>query len=222
MVFTGNPGTGKTSIARLIAQIYKSMGILSKGQFIETDRAGLVGGFLGQTAIKTQGIVESAFGGILFIDEAYSLTDSIRGDDEYGKEAVSTLLKMMEDNRDDLIVIVAGYTDKMVSFFNSNPGLKSRFNKYIHFEDYNPDELVKISQYLAEQRDYTFDTAAAARLEGVFERLYQERDKTFGNARLARNLLEKIISNHENWMSMAGKTDEESMITLYFNDIPIS
>lgn len=222
MVFTGNPGTGKTTIARLLGQIYKSMGILSEGQFIETDRAGLVGGYLGQTAIKTQQVIESALGGILFIDEAYSLADSTHGDDQYGREAVSTLLKMMEDHRDDFIVIVAGYTNEMGSFVESNSGLKVRFpdHKRIHFEDYTPDELVQISQYLAEQRDYSFDTAAIAKLENVFELLYQRRDEAFGNARLARNLLEKTISNHENWMSMAGKTDDESMVTLYSDDVP--
>lgn len=222
MVFTGNPGTGKTTIARLLGQIYKSMGILSEGQFIETDCAGLVGGYLGQTAIKTQKVIESALGGVLFIDEAYSLTDSTHGDDQYGREAVSTLLKMMEDYRDDLIVIVAGYTNEMDNFVNSNSGLKVRFpeDKRIHFEDYTPDELVQISQYLAEQRDYSFDVAAIAKLENVFELLYQRRDKTFGNARLARNLVEKTISNHENWMFMAGKTDEESMMTLCADDVP--
>ena len=138
MVFTGNPGTGKTTIARLIAQIYNSLGILSKGQFVETDRAGLVGGYLGQTAIKTQAIVESAIGGVLFIDEAYSLTDNTHGHDQYGQEAVATLLKLMEDHRDDLIVIVAGYTEPVQKFIRSNPGLQSRFNRFLHFDDMRP------------------------------------------------------------------------------------
>jgi len=219
MVFTGNPGTGKTTIARLIAQIYKSMGILSKGQFIETDRAGLVGGYLGQTAIKTQEIVESALGGVLFIDEAYSLTDSTHGHDMYGQEAVATLLKLMEDHRDDLIVIVAGYTEPMQKFIRSNPGLQSRFNKFLHFDDYAPAELTEIFGYFAAQGDYTLHPATELKLHNVFADLYAGRDETFGNARLARNMFEKAINAHANRMVSAGMLDEASLVTLYPEDI---
>jgi len=219
MVFTGNPGTGKTTIARLIAQIYKSMGILSKGQFIETDRAGLVGGYLGQTAIKTQEVVESALGGVLFIDEAYSLTDSTHGHDMYGQEAVATLLKLMEDHRDDLIVIVAGYTEPMQKFIRSNPGLQSRFNKFLHFDDYAPAELTEIFRYFAAQGDYKLHPATALKLLNVFADLYARRDETFGNARLARNLFEKAINAHANRMVSAGMLDEASLVTLYPEDI---
>ena len=220
MVFTGNPGTGKTTIARLIAQIYKSMGLLSKGQFIETDRAGLVGGYLGQTAIKTQDVVESALGGVLFIDEAYSLTDSIHGHDMYGQEAVATLLKLMEDHRDDLIVIVAGYTEPMQKFIRSNPGLQSRFNKFLHFDDYAPAELTEIFGYFAAQGDYKLHPATELKLHNVFADLYARRDETFGNARLARNLFEKAINAHANRMVLAGMLDEVSLVTLYPEDVP--
>ena len=220
MVFTGNPGTGKTTIARLIAQIYKSMGILSKGQFVETDRAGLVGGYLGQTAIKTKEVVESALGGVLFIDEAYSLTDSTHGHDLYGQEAVATLLKMMEDHRDDLIVIVAGYTEPMQKFIKSNPGLQSRFNKFLHFDDYVPAELTEIFGFFAAQADYKLHPATELKLHNVFADLYAARDETFGNARLARNLFEKAINAHANRMVSAGAVDEASLVTLYPEDVP--
>ncbi len=220
MVFTGNPGTGKTTIARLIAQIYKSMDILSKGQFIETDRAGLVGGYLGQTAIKTQEIVESALGGVLFIDEAYSLTDSTHGHDLYGQEAVATLLKLMEDHRDDLIVIVAGYTEPMQKFIRSNPGLQSRFNKFLHFNDYAPAELTEIFGYFAAQGDYTLHPATELKLFNVFTEFYAKRDETFGNARLARNLFEKTMNNQASRVMLSGKTDEASLVTLYPEDVP--
>ena len=220
MVFTGNPGTGKTTIARLIAQIYKSMGILSEGQFVETDRAGLVGGYLGQTALKTQLVVESALGGVLFIDEAYSLTDNMHGYDMYGQEAVATLLKMMEDHRDDLIVIVAGYTEPMQKFIRSNPGLQSRFNKFLHFDDYAPAELTEIFGYFATQGDYKLHPSTRARLSNIFTDLYTKRSETFGNARLARNMFEKAINAHANRMVSAGAVDEVSLVTLYPEDVP--
>ncbi len=220
MVFTGNPGTGKTTVARLIAQIYKSLGILSKGQFVETDRSGLVAAYLGQTALKVQEVVQSAIGGVLFIDEAYSLTDSGHGQDQYGAEAVNTLLKLMEDHRDDLIVIVAGYTEPMQKFIRSNPGLQSRFNKFLHFDDYAPGELTEIFRHFASASDYKLDPATELKLTDVFTSLYQARDETFGNARLARNLFEKAINTHANRMVSTGVLDEASLATLHPEDIP--
>ena len=221
MVFTGNPGTGKTTIARLIAQIYNSLGILSRGQFVETDRSGLVGGYVGQTALKVQEVVQSALGGVLFIDEAYSLTQRGMADgDAYGEEAISTLLKLMEDHRDDLIVIVAGYTEPMQKFIRSNPGLQSRFNKFLHFDDYAPAELTEIFRHFATSGDYMLHPATELKLTNVFAAHYAKRDETFGNARLARNLFEKAINAHANRMVSVGAVDEASLVTLYPDDIP--
>lgn len=220
MVFTGNPGTGKTTIARLISKIYKSLGVLSKGQFVETDRSDLVAGFLGQTAIKTREIVEKAIGGVLFVDEAYSLTISEAGRDEFGYEAVNTLLKLMEDHRDDLIVIVAGYTEPMQKFIQSNPGLQSRFNKFLHFDDYKPSELSEIFKHFATQGDYKLHPATGLKLTNVFSARYAERDARFGNARLARNLFEEAINAHANRIIATGIEDEASLVTLYPEDIP--
>ena len=195
LVFYGNPGTGKTTIARLLAQIYKSLNILSKGHLVETDRSGLVAGFVGQTAIKVQEVVNKALGGILFIDEAYALKGE--GQD-YGGEAIDTLLKLMEDNRDNLIVVVAGYTDKMSKFLLSNPGLKSRFNKYLSFEDYNPSQLEKIFSNFCNEAGYILTKEAGDKILGIFQLMYNIKDETFGNARLARNIFEQSISNQAN------------------------
>lgn len=193
LVFYGNPGTGKTTIARLLAQIYKSLGILSKGHAVETDRSGLVAGYVGQTALKTTEVIESALGGILFIDEAYTLSSG-NGQD-YGQEAIDTLLKAMEDKRDDFIVIVAGYTDKMSAFLSSNPGLRSRFNKYLSFEDYSPTQLIEIFDLFCKSADYHMEQSARDTLLQLFATFYETRDDTFGNARLARNLFEMTLSN---------------------------
>lgn len=220
MVFTGNPGTGKTTIARLIAQIYKSLSILSEGHFIETDRSGLVAGYLGQTAINVRKVVERALGGVLFIDEAYSLTHSESSRDEFGYEAVNTLLKLMEDHRDDLVVIVAGYTEPMQKFIRSNPGLQSRFNKFLHFDDYSPAELTEIFKRFASQSDYKLSAATEQKLNDVFTNLYTSRDETFGNGRLARNLFEKAINNHANRMVMTAAMDETSLVMLQPENIP--
>ena len=219
MVFSGNPGTGKTSIARLIAKIYKQMDILSRGQFVETDRAGLVAEYLGQTAPKVQAVVKKAIGGVLFIDEAYTLSGNERGSDQYGQEAIDTLLKLMEDYRKDLIVIVAGYTEPMQRFIESNPGLQSRFNKYLHFEDYSPDDLTSIFTRLAKQHDYKLTATAQAKVTSVFRHAYQNRNRTFGNARLSRNLFEKAVSDHAMRIGSLPNVSESDLVTIAAEDI---
>lgn len=193
LVFSGNPGTGKTTVARLLANIYKGLGILSKGQLIEVDRGGLVVGYIGQTAVKTNEVIQSALGGILFIDEAYTLTAG-KGENDFGQEAVDTLLKAMEDHRDDLIVIVAGYPDLMEQFLSSNPGLRSRFNKFIYFEDYTGDELMDIFESMCDKQDYKLDKEAREYAKDYWKDRAANHDETFANAREVRNFMEKAIS----------------------------
>lgn len=193
MVFLGNPGTGKTTVARLIGAIYKELGVLSKGTFTETDRAGLVAGHVGQTALKTKEVIDKALGGVLFIDEAYTLSKESKND--FGQEAIETLLKAMEDHRNDLVVIVAGYPDLMMEFLHSNPGLSSRFNKYIQFPDYSAPELMEILTTMAESMDYSISQPAREVLEDWFAKLLKNPPKDFGNARYVRNLLESAIQS---------------------------
>ena len=192
MVFTGNPGTGKTTVARLVAKIYKQLGFLSKGQLIETDRSGLVAGYVGQTAGKVTDVVNSALGGILFIDEAYALARKGM-DNDFGHEAIDTLVKLMEDHRDDLVVIVAGYTDEMHDFLTSNPGLISRFNKYIDFPDYTDDELMAILEMNAKRQGYRVTDEGKDVVRHMLTAMTLSERMDFGNARGMRNTLEKLV-----------------------------
>lgn len=190
-VFTGNPGTGKTTVARILASIYKDFGILAKGHLVETDRSGLVAEYVGQTAVKTNSIIDSALDGVLFIDEAYSL---VAGDgNDFGHEAIATLLKRMEDDRSRLVVILAGYSDKMKIFLDSNPGLRSRFTRYIHFDDYNLEELVSIFMYNMKKNEYNITPEALESLREKIKNTILHKDKNFGNARYVRNLFEKVL-----------------------------
>ena len=197
MVFTGNPGTGKTTVARLVAKIYKQLGFLSKGQLIETDRSGLVAGYVGQTAGKVTDVVNSALGGILFIDEAYALARKGM-DNDFGREAIDTLVKLMEDHRDDLVVIVAGYTDEMHDFLTANPGLISRFNKYIDFADYTDEELMDILHMNAKRQGYAVSETADAVVRDMLGAMTLSERMDFGNARGMRNTLEKLVQAQAN------------------------
>ncbi len=218
LVFTGNPGTGKTTVARMLASIYKSLGVLSEGQLVEVDRSGLVGGFVGQTAIKTQKVIDSAMGGVLFIDEAYTLNVG-KGDNDFGQEAVDTLLKAMEDNRDELIVIVAGYPELMEEFISSNPGLKSRFSKTVLFEDYTPDELMDILKKMLKKQDYKMTAGAAKCAKEFFTKRYEERDDTFANARDVRNYMERAVSNHATRIVNVKNASEKVLTTIEKADV---
>ena len=217
MVFLGNPGTGKTTVARLLSGLYAAIGVLSKGQLVEVDRSGLVAGYVGQTAIKTQEVIKSAMGGVLFIDEAYSLSSG--GENDFGREAIETLLKAMEDHRDDLIVIVAGYTGPMETFINSNPGLESRFNKYIFFPDYNGEQLTAMFRKRCEKNGYTLTEEADAAAVAFFTQLYEERSDNFGNGRDVRNAFEDMIVRQSNRVAAMENPSKEDLMAVLPADL---
>lgn len=214
----GPPGTGKTTVARILAQIYYSLGVLKQNNFVETDRSGLVAGYVGQTAIKTDKVINDALNGVLFIDEAYALSRG--GDIDYGQEAIETLLKRMEDNRDKLIVIVAGYEDEMIRFIHSNPGLESRFSRYFYFKDYDGRELTEIYCKMAQKAGFILTDAALAKATELFTILYENKDKRFGNARLSRNIFEKSFEKHANRTAFIAPITREILTILEEEDIP--
>jgi len=218
-VFSGNPGTGKTTVARILAQIYKALGILERGHLVECDRQSLVGGYVGQTAIKTSDLINKAIGGVLFVDEAYSLTDG--GPNDFGREAVETLLKRMEDRRGEFIVIAAGYTQNMEKFMESNPGLKSRFDKVFNFEDFNAEELYTVAINQLAENNITPDAAAAEHLKKYIEFMYKNRDKYFGNGRSVRKVIEEAIRNQHLRLSELPKNKQtaKAINTLVFEDV---
>ncbi|HNM03873.1 MAG TPA: AAA family ATPase [Leptospiraceae bacterium] len=217
LVFTGNPGTGKTTVARILSRIYKALGVLSKGHLVETDRTGLVAGFVGQTAIKTTELCNSALDGVLFVDEAYALAEG--GENDFGREAINTLLKFMEDNRNRIIVTVAGYTHNMEEFIAKNPGLKSRFNTYIHFDDYTPDELMMIFSKTCKSMKLHLTEDAEKKLKEIFQKAYDERDDKFGNGRFARNLFEKVYRRQANRLVLLTEITEEALSEIRAEDL---
>ena len=212
MVFLGNPGTGKTTVARLLAKLYRLLGVSRTGQLVEVDRSGLVRGYIGQTATRTQEVIEEALGGVLFIDEAYSLTVD-KGQGDFGQEAVDTLLKAMEDHRDDLVVIVAGYTDLMERFLDSNPGLRSRFSNVIHFDDYSADELMAILVLNLTKQEYQLSPEAMRKARALIQDRVDHKPENFANGRDVRNLMEHAIANHAvRVASLEGARDSKAIL----------
>ncbi len=220
LVFTGNPGTGKTTVARILARLYRKLGVLSKGQLVECDRSGLVAGYVGQTAVKTQKKIEEAMGGVLFIDEAYSLARSgAAGGSDFGQEAIDTLLKAMEDHREDFVVIVAGYTQPMEAFIHSNPGLESRFNKFIAFPDYTVDELLEIFDLNCRKYQYTPDPDARDQVKTLLMLQKAQTPEDFANARAVRNLFETIITNQARRLAAKEHPTPEQMQQITLEDL---
>ena len=218
LVFLGNPGTGKTTVARLLARLYHAIGVLPKGQLVEVDRSGLVAGFVGQTALKTQEVIQKAIGGVLFIDEAYALVNQDNGND-FGREAIEVLLKNMEDHRKDLVVIVAGYSQLMEKFIHSNPGLESRFNKYFYFEDYDGAQLFTILQSMCDKNGYVLTPEGEALARRELMDLYEDRDENFGNARDVRNLFEQAVARQSDRVARLEAPTREQLMELRPEDL---
>ncbi len=219
MAFTGNPGTGKTTVARIIGRMYKQLGLLSKGHFLEVSRTDLIAGYQGQTALKVKSLIEKAKGGVLFIDEAYSITENDHSD-SYGRECLTELTKALEDYRDDLVVIVAGYTEPMRKFFDSNPGLKSRFSTFIEFEDYSVEELLEIFEGMCRKEDYKLSSSAKDRLRKIMSEALANNEGNFANGRYVRNTFEEMIINQSHRLSAMQSPSKEDLELFTDTDLP--
>lgn len=217
LAFTGNPGTGKTTVARIVGRIYKQIGLLSKGHFVEVSRTDLIAGYQGQTALKVKKVIEQAKGGVLFIDEAYSITENDHTD-SYGRECLTELTKALEDYREDLVVIVAGYTEPMNQFFESNPGLKSRFNTFIEFDDYSSNELDEIFVSMCKNNDYILTDEVKKKIHFYFEQQTSSKDKSFSNGRLVRNLFDDLVMNHARRVINVENPGREELSTIKVED----
>lgn len=220
LAFTGNPGTGKTTVARIVGRIYKQLGLLSKGQFVEVSRTDLIAGYQGQTALKVKSVIDRARGGVLFIDEAYSITENDHTD-SYGRECLTELTKALEDYRADLVVIVAGYTEPMHKFFDSNPGLKSRFNTFIEFDDYSSIELVKILESTCKNNDYNLKNSVKEKIQISCDKILSSKDNLFSNGRFIRNVFEDMMVNQARRLSKLSNPSKEQLQEFLDIDIPM-